>query len=172
MAGNNGRPMTDVTPGRPRSNSLSPVAAVFFTLAFLGAGLMLEAVATGLLPSRPSADDAPRAVVALAGFVFLAGAGAPYAAYLGPNSLASRLVGSIVFVSLTVIAHWIAFGPGPRHFSGSVSVGGLAATGLATGETAGRAAFGFGALLLDAVIVIGVLRWWRSRRRGAPAGGP
>ena len=163
--------MTDLPPQRP-SSSLSPVAAVLLTLAFLGAGLMLEAVAMGLLPSQPSADETPRAVVALAGLVFLAGAGAPYAAHLGPNSIASRVIGAIVFAALTAIAHWIAFGPGTRHFSGSVSVAGLGATGLAPGEGAGRAAFGFGALLLDGVIVVAMLRWWRSRGRGSPAGGP
>ena len=164
--------MTDVPPQGSSSSSLSQVAAVLFTLAFLGAGLMLEAVAMGLLPSQPSADEAPRAVVGLGGVAFLAGAGAPYAAHLGPNSIASRVVGAVVFASLTAIAHWIAFGPGPRHFSGGVSVGGLGVTGLATGEVAGRVAFGFGALLLDAVIVTAVVRWWRARRRGPPAGGP
>jgi len=142
-----------------------------FALAFLGAGLMLEAVALGLLPTQPSADEAPHAVLALAGLAFLAGACAPYAAQLGPNSLAARTVGAVVFLSLSAIAHWIAFGPGTRHFSGGVAVGVLSVAGHAPGETVGRIVFGLGALLLDVALLAVFRRWWRARRAGPPQAG-
>ena len=48
--------------------------------------------------------------------------------------------------SFTAIAGWVAFAPGERAFSSSVSGGGVAVSG-GGGEWVGRIAFGFGAIL-------------------------
>jgi hypothetical protein len=67
-----------------------------------------------------------------------------------------------ITVCLASIGLWVAFGSGPRHFTSN-----LPFLGDRVGELIGRAAFGFGALLiclvLIAIAISGVLRL----RRGA-----
>jgi hypothetical protein len=54
---------------------------------------------------------------------------------------------------LGILSSWVAFGPGPRHFTGSGSI---------FGETSGRIMFGAGAvllwLILIAIVISGVRR--------------
>ncbi len=77
------------------------------------------------------------------------------------------LLGLGITVSLALVATWVAFGPGPRKFGGSMSLGPIG-TGTSTGEMVGRVAFGIGAGLvwLFAVVmgVVGIKRLRRARR--------
>jgi hypothetical protein len=65
--------------------------------------------------------------------------------------------------SLALVFTWVAFGPGPRHFS--VSGGGLSMPTSGVGDTMGRLAFGFASVLfwcfLVAIVVATVRRWRR-----------
>jgi hypothetical protein len=61
--------------------------------------------------------------------------------------LVQYLLGLAIVSLMTAVFTWVAFGPGTRHFSTTVSLPFWSST-KASGETFGRAAFGFGAALL------------------------
>jgi len=68
-----------------------------------------------------------------------------------------------IVLGLAAVFTWVAFGPGPRHFS--IGIGGLFFAGSTSGETIGRAAFGLFAILgwtIAALIVRATLRRWRQ----------
>jgi hypothetical protein len=133
------------------------------------AGAFVVAGALGWIPLELS-PGVPRWVGAAAGFAF---AVAGVIVSLPPRE--SRLVDSAAatLVSLfAAIGGWVAFAPGERHFSSSVSVGGIAASGDAAGW-AGRIAFGIGAILCG---VFAALLWKRvlfppAKRDDAPPPG-
>ena len=144
-------------------------------------GLLVAAAGVGIVAlsvfARPEGLHAPRWVVACAGgaFVFFGGWTAGiYAAGFDPQrpveSLPSPWIQLAVFLpGLLMFAapfHWVAFGPGPRQFSSSVSLPFLTVRG-GSGAWTGRALFGFGALLIDAMLVGTVFKLGRQIRRGA-----
>ena len=144
-------------------------------------GLMPVLAMAGLLPrAQNSAESAPSWVGLLIGLAFvcagllvvmreLAGIGNDARALMVQNlpwplhAACDLLVGVIIF-SMAAIFTWVAFGPGPRHFS--VSVGMLFWTRTSGGgDAVGRAAFGFGAVLfwLFAVAFVrDAARRWRK----------
>ena len=146
------------------ASSLSPRGEWLFAFAFWMAGLAIIALALGWIPAPPEYFHAPRWVVAVAGAAFVSGGFAPLAARLGPASLLSQFVGGGVVVPLTLIANWVAFGPGSRQFSGGLSIGGLAMSPASTSELAGRVVFGFGAVLLDIFVIAIVIRVLRGKK--------
>ena len=75
---------------------------------------------------------------------------------------------ALMVTSLAAVFDWVAFGPGERHFTSSVGVGGGRVTWTG-GELVGRAFFGVFAVLMD-IAAIGLwLRLVRGSRR-LPAG--
>jgi hypothetical protein len=73
------------------------------------------------------------------------------------------ILGVVIVCSLAMMFTWIAFGPGPRHFS--FSAGGMSMPTSGAGDTTGRIAFGFGSVLFwcaaVAFVVTTVRRWRR-----------
>jgi len=57
--------------------------------------------------------------------------------------VAQYLISLTIFVCFGLIASWVAFGPGERHFSGTFEFAGPAAN-----AAVGRAAFGVGAVII------------------------
>jgi hypothetical protein len=134
----------------------------------------------GILPrSNEPADPAPEWMGWLIGAVFV-GAGlivimrgavgsaddssgtlpatAPRALRLLNDALGVGIAGG-----LAAMFTWVAFGPGPRHFS--VSVDGLFMHTSGSGDTIGRIAFGFGAIVIwciTAAFGVAVVRRWRQ----------
>jgi hypothetical protein len=129
-----------ILPVRQSTHSDAPVwIAVSIGLAFLFAGAVLlsDAVAGGLGPDGQLRADAPRWIKRF-----------------------QSVMGLAIAVTLATITSWVAFGPGERHFSASVSLPFIAAS-KGGGDTAGRWAFGFGAVLiwtLIAVTLVGAAR--------------
>jgi hypothetical protein len=144
------------------SSSLSPRRAWLFALAFWTAGLAIIAVALGWIPVAPQDIHAPRWVVGAAGATFIAGGLAPFAAQWGPSSKLSQIVGASVVLPLTLVANWVAFGPGVRQFSGGLSFG-FFAVSQHSSELSGRIAFGIGAILLDILVVANVVRRLKNK---------
>jgi hypothetical protein len=146
-----------MTISNDRSSSLSPRGAWLFALAFWIVGLSIIGVALGWIPIAAQDIHAPRWIVGAAGVTFIAGGFAPLAARWGPSSVISQTVGAGVVLPLTLVANWVAFGPGVRQFSGGLSFG-FFAVSQRTSEMSGRIAFGIGAILLDILIVMFVVR--------------
>ena len=165
----------------PDSDGMKPnktnIAVGLLTVAL---GLVPVLVMAGILPRSQSADPAPSWIGLLVGLAFicagllvvmreLAGIGNDSRAVMTQNlpwplhAACDLLVGVIIF-SMAAIFTWVAFGPGPRHFS--VSAGILFWTRTSGGGDAlGRAAFGFGALLFW-VFAIAFVRDAARRWRG------
>jgi hypothetical protein len=118
---------------------------------------------------------APRWVVGACGGAFLFFGGWTAAVYaLGYDSsrpdetlpsprvqLIALIPGMLLFAAPF---HWIAFGPGPRQFSTTLSIPFLM-TRSGTSGLAGRIAFGLGAVVIDAILVAAVIRLVRASRR-------
>jgi len=124
------------------------------------------AVVAGGILGDDARMEAPRWVVAAAGAAFLmAGLSLvrSYALDRGiepPADLWSLFLGALVCSCFTLIAGWIAFGPGERGFrvSGSLLFVWLPSAVI---EWLGRAVFGLGALL---VALMTLVFWWRLLR--------
>ncbi len=152
--------MTNIDNGE---SSLSTRGTWLFAFAFWVAGLAIIGVALGWIPIAAQDIHAPRWVVGAAGATFIAGGFAPLAARWGPSSIMSQITGAGVVLPLTLVANWVAFGPGARQFSGGLSFG-FFAISQRTSAVGGRIAFGIGATLLDILIVTIVVHRLRDRR--------
>lgn len=163
--------------GRRNSNKVTIAVGVLTMLI----GLIPLLVLMGILPrgSASPADPAPDWLGLLIGAVF-AGAGfivimrgalgsADDSSGTLPASapralrLLNDLLGVGIVASLAMIFSWVAFGPGPRHFS--VNVAGLFMHTSGSGDTIGRIAFGFGAILIwcmTAAFAVVIVRRWRN----------
>jgi hypothetical protein len=135
---------------------------------------------SGILPrpTSPTADPAPLWMGWLIGAAFVgAGLNVTMRGILGGASetsgdlppsapralrLANEMIAVGIVGALALSFSWVAFGPGPRHFS--VGFNGLWLRGFGGGEMMGRVAFGFGAMLfwlMTAAFTVAMLRKWR-----------
>jgi hypothetical protein len=121
-------------------------------------GLWLVLVGLGVLPvpGGPRNLHGPLWIVLAAGLAFFLAGAAVLIQVLGHANDSGefppdapfwmRVVQYLIFVAIfacfALIGSWVAFGPGPRGFSGSFMF-----FGHATNEWIGRAVFGFGAVL-------------------------
>jgi hypothetical protein len=103
---------------------------------------------------HPSAPIQPDPFIALPIGVVFACAGMLIAF---PNATleVKSICGTLLITGFAVILDWIAFGPGERHFSGSVGSAGISVRSP-TNDLAGRIVFGIGAVAVDAL----ALFWW------------
>ena len=134
---------------------LSPRATAWVGTLCALMGLVILFVALGIIPTDESKLHAPLWVVGAAGLMFfLAG----IAILTGPppdTPEASRttwrtfLLGLGIVGALAAVFNWVAFGPGPRAFGGSVSIPFVTVSGPSS-EWSGRIAFGAVAVLIDA----------------------
>jgi hypothetical protein len=144
---------------------------------FVGLALALAGVAIVLVSVYAESEKfhAPRWVVGSVGGAFLffgAWTAALYALGYDPQrpneTLPSPAVQLAVFIpGILLFAapfHWIAFGPGPRQFSMTFSIPFLSARHPG-GSVVGRILFGFGAILVDVLLVATVVRLVRQMER-------
>jgi hypothetical protein len=121
------------------------------SLTAIAAGGLIVAIALDVIHAPPESFHAPRWVVAAAGSIFV------FAGILLLAGDADTWLRRLLIVTLvTVFAlpfNWVAFGPGPREFSGTVGTGGVGVTGRAS-ELSGRIAFGIGAVMLDLIALV------------------
>jgi hypothetical protein len=148
--------------------SLSPRAMAWMGGLFGLVGLAILLLALRIIPSAESKFQAPHWVVGAAGLAFfLVGilllttplAQTPEAA--ARTTWRTFLLGGGVVGSMAAIFNWVAFGPGPRHFGGSVSIPFVSVSGPSS-EWAGRAAFGLAAALMDVLLVWMTVRGLRD----------
>lgn len=102
--------------------------------------------------------DAPGWVVDLIGVAVLAAALHLFVSELPAEWLVTRAVrmtaGPLILIVFIVVAHWIAFGPGPRGSNARASLAGLS---LPSQSDWVRAGFGFGAIVIDLIVVRGLV---------------
>jgi hypothetical protein len=135
----------------------SPGTVVLVGLVAVGAGLYFMLVGLGLVPA-PGKANAPYWLVFAAGLAFaLGGLGVilPRAAgveakdgELPQNAprwlqVAQYLLILTIFACFGAIGTWIAVGPGPRTFTGTVPVGAIG----------GRIVFGIGAVIIWLILI-------------------
>lgn len=161
---------------------LSPGGAIAIGLACGGMGTFCILMALGVFGDSGLSEGTPPWVGVCAGLVFVLGGLAVIVGYgiaggAGPDGdlvpgtpfvvrLVQTLLGLGITVLLALIATWVAFGPGARHFTGAGSIGGVAVGGGSIGELFGRVVFGLGAVLVWAfaivMLVVSVKRLRRS----------
>jgi hypothetical protein len=167
---------------------LSPTAGWVVGLLCALAGMGPILIGLGVLrPAEADPDMAPPWVLICAGLMFVAAglaiavgyglgggiapdgdlpAGAPLAIRSVSLALALAILGL-----MTTVFGWIAFAPGPRHFTTTVSLPFLpaAVTRWAGDDTFGRVIFGGATALMVAMwivgAVVGVARLQRARKR-------
>lgn len=154
--------------------ALSPRATAWMGGLFGLVGIAILLVTLGILPVDQNRFQAPRWVVGAAGLMFfLIGilllttppAQTPEAA--ARTTWRTFLLGTGAVGALAAIFNWVAFGPGPRHFGGGVSIPFVAISGPQS-EWSGRVAFGLAAAGMDLFFVWSVVRGLRDllgRRR-------
>ena len=154
--------------------ALSKRAAILLGVVVAAVG---GAIVAASIWGSPEKFQAPRWVVGSVGGAFLFFGGwtaAIYALGFDPKrpdeTLPSPAIQLAAFVpGLLLFAapfHWIAFGPGPRQFTTSLSIP-FFWMRHRSGALSGRIAFGLGALLIDALLIATIVRLSRRMRRNA-----
>ena len=143
--------------------SLRPAGAIAMALAFFAFGLFIAAFALGLLRPSGGALTTPRWVVAAASLMFVAGGCVPLSISFRWRQATTDLFSLVMVVSLAAVFDWVAFFPGPRHFTSSSALLGVSLASTDSPESMGRWIFGGFAVILD-LVVVAVL--WRILRGG------
>ena len=122
--------------------------------------------ALGIVPAWEEKMNAPRWVVFLVGSLFfMAGMWILLQAIVGEAAATAfgTVVGLTFFIGLAAVGHWMAFGGGDRNDCG----GGISALGFGFSSGASdfecRAAFGYGAILMDFILLRGIA--WQLAQR-------
>ena len=152
-------PMVLLKSGPPtgsRVDQLSPRGAIVVGIIFMICGVFPVLVGLGVVHAPPAPGVQPWVVIAAGSMFILAGVAiingyavaggaqangdlpdsAPFAARVLQYALGVSIVG----LMFAVFA-WVAFGPGERHFSSSMSIPGLSVSGHSS-DRSGRIAFG------------------------------
>jgi hypothetical protein len=134
-------------------------AGIALGAACVGLGSLIVLLAAGVIPSEEKSFRAPHWVVGVAGLAFvlmgvaLATAPAPGTPEgAGRTTWRSFVLGGAIVGLMAAILNWIAFGPGPRRFGGTIALPFIAVSGPES-EWTGRIAFGIAAVILDVFLV-------------------
>ena len=144
-------------------------------LLFLAAGVMPLLAVLGVLPvSHDTSDPSPSWMGWVIGLMFVgAGLYIIQTAFTGDDpsgdTAAGRfalgfreLLAFFIIAGFAATFSWIAFGPGPRHFSASIGFAGLIVP--VSANAMGRVAFGLGALIAWGMLALFVILKFRRRR--------
>ena len=147
---------------------LSPQATAWVGAIFGLAGLAILLAALRVIPTDESKFQAPHWVVGAAGLAFFLvailllttpPAQTPEAA--ARATWRTFLLGAGVVGAMAAVFNWVAFGPGPRHFGGSISIPFVSISGPPS-EWSGRAAFGLAAVMMDLLLGWVIVRGLRD----------
>lgn len=133
---------------------------------FVLAGFAIMGVGGGVIPVDPSSVHAPGWVIVLCGVVFALGGVMAWTNGAGFSEAWSTGLALVFMLCFAAVFSWVAFGPGERGFSGSGSVGPVSVGG-GSGETVGRIAFGFGAVLMWVFVAAIFAKLLKSLRSAA-----
>lgn len=123
-------------------------------LRFAGVALLvLGAMLTALVALHPEGLKAPAWVVYVAAVVLACAGSSALARGYGRPSAADALI-CLVLAGMLAVSAWVALGSGARQCVAGAS-------GTAAPELACRSAFGAGALILGALLLVAVRGWLR-----------
>jgi hypothetical protein len=147
----------------------TPAARLVLGLLCIAAGVLPILAALDAGPLHQRDIHGPAWLGWAAGGVFVLAGIAPLAGEPARGHPLSYMVMFLMVVALAAVSNWIAFGPGARQCSGGFTRLLFSSRGAAA-EAECRVVFGFGACILD-----GVLIWMLGnglRRIAGPAGSP
>lgn len=166
------------------NDKLTPRGAVVMGILFMAAGTYPVLAGFGVVPVNPSPGVPPWVILAVGSMFMLAGlaiingyavAGASQADGSLPDDaplfarVTQYLLGLAIVGLMFAVFAWVAFGPGERHFSSSISLPFWSISSHSS-ERSGRIAFGIGAGLMGLFFVLfgvsGAKRLWRGSRGG------
>jgi hypothetical protein len=127
---------------------------------FFGIGL-------GVVPVPEESIHAPRWVIAAAGLAFLF-AGVAVVQQAFQIEKFKHVPGLAIVLALAAVVNWVAFGPGDRSGEGTLTVGGIPIP--VSSDLVGRIVFGFGAVAIDLLLVVGLVHWLRGKSRNGQEG--
>lgn len=158
---------------------LSPGGAVAIGVLFIACGIPPILIGVGAI--APASTDAPGWVASAAGLMFACAGAAVIVDYgigggLGPDGdfkpgtplsirVANLALGLAIVGLMAAVFGWVAFGPGPRRFTSTITLPFMPLR-WRSGEWTGRAAFGAFSLLLVLMFVAGGISGVRRLRRG------
>ena len=132
-----------------------------FTLS----GLWVMGIGLHWVPFNPANIHMPGWGLAVFGLVFVC-AGAAIASLAWARDLSvAKVMGAVMFVGISVIMHWTAFGPGERHFAQVRRVHGVVVRSIALDEQSGRRIAGGVAIMLDLILGATIFFLVRKSRR-------
>ena len=141
--------------GQISKRQLSKKGIWLMTTMFVSMGLMIVLMTFYVIHLDPADIHAPGWVLVASGMMFvIAGLLIPASQNRSKEApgLWVQFLGLMLMGCFAAVFSWVAFGPGEREFS--TSVNGFAVEG--SGESSGRAVFGFFAVLVDLWLVWGV----------------
>ena len=143
------------TPATP-----SPALRFFLGLLCIAGGAIPVLASLDLGPLDADAIDGPRWLGFLAGAVFVAAGIALMVGKRLQDSVLGAALFALIIGSFACIGSWVAFGPGPRECS--IAIAGLLLEADWASESACRAGFGIGAILLDGIVLWMIARSLRT----------
>lgn len=160
-------------------DKLSPRGAVAIGSLFIACGIVPILIGFGVI--APASQDAPRWVASAVGLMF-ACAGAAIVVDYGigggldpsgdfkpgaplPLRIANLSLGLAIVGLMASVFGWVAFGPGPRQFTSTLTLPFMPLR-WRSGEWTGRAAFGAASILLVVMFVACGVSGVRRMRRG------
>ena len=141
------------------TDQLSPAGRAAVAAICLATGAGIVALAAGIIPVDEAMFHAPHWVVGACSFVFMLAALMIMVQARMPRL--QNFLGAALLSVFAAVPGWIAFGPGPRVFGGSVSFGGVM-DATHPGATTGRIVFGVAAILVGLFAAYAWVRWLRS----------
>jgi hypothetical protein len=128
-------------------------------------GGFIVGIGLGVVPVPEESIHAPRWVIAVAGLAFLF-AGVSVVQQAFQIEAFKYVPGLAIVLALAAVANWVAFGPGDRSGEGTLTIVGIQIP--VSSDIGGRIVFGFGAVVIDLLLVVGVVHWFRNRSGSAP----
>jgi hypothetical protein len=178
-------PSSSPPPSESKTDRLSTRGAIFVGIFSIFCGAIPVLAGLGFLSARPEPGVQPWVVVAAGTMFILAGLAVinGYVVAGGPQAngdlaadapmlakVVQYLLGVGIVGLMFAVFAWVAFGPGERHFSSSMSMPGRS-THAHSSERSGRIIFGIAAssigLFFAFSTVLGAKRLWSSRRRAS-----
>jgi hypothetical protein len=146
-------------------NKLSASAALVLGLVFIALGLFPMLSSIGIGPLLQEDINGPPWLGFVAGMIFVA---AGLAIIVGRRTpLLSQCLAILILAGMAAIGNWIAFGVGERMCSGSITLLFLSSN-QSFSDLGCRIPFGFGALMVNAILVYAVISLLQKMLGGPP----